>query len=519
MATSITSVLTKIFSTLLAIGSIWRRLTLSSDGLNCDEKGGTFEVKNYSLDSVAAGSAFYVGGDGKINKVETRRSQIESVSFGPTCPFNFQYPHGNGWTYSTTPTHQKAHFSADYDEFTKACGHIVKGENCRPSATTVQSIVRTAYWSPHTIAGSRICVRVTKGPDTQVFTMPTCKSGIGSVLIEDYWKNKALTVVTSREPHGRVAHLNMQSQIVGPYTLKILHTEINNGERASAGWDVHAVPGLTKDEFTRVTSLIIYEPTKICTMGGDLTVTFGVSCIPEQICEETKETYTVLVKDDTPQCATTTTEHPIAAGVQLFRDHDGTRKPTFHMQSGSWNNHIEITVDSNICIASYRVHELYYCTTGSEALLCEDEIEPVYFIKNGDHVKNEDGSPRLKHVETKMGANSPTWTAQGRPIQIKNLAQKPAVLMVKLTNIVGGSCARRLNKVGNVLSYDDQRVSIPITFAPEGNKPATPPIFSMPAKSGDVQRDDDVTSGEARNAIAPYVWPLLLTLCAWFVSA
>ena len=60
--------------------------------------------------------------------------------------------------------------------------------------------------------------------------MPTCKSGIGSVLIEDYWKNKALTVVTSREPHGRIAHLNMQSQIVGPYTLKILHTEINNGE-------------------------------------------------------------------------------------------------------------------------------------------------------------------------------------------------------------------------------------------------------------------------------------------------
>ena len=58
-----------------------------------------------------------------------------------------------------------------------------------------------------------------------------------------------------------------------------------------------------------------------------------------------------------------------------------------------------------------------------------------------------------------------------------------------------------------------------IYACPEGNKPATPPIFSMPAKSGDVQRDDDVTSGEARNAIAPLVWPLLLTLCAWFVSA
>ena len=112
--------------------------------------------------------------------------------------------------------------------------------------------------------------------------------------------------------------------------------------------------------------------------------------------------------------------------------------------------------------------------------MCEDGVEQYLFIDNGEFVKNEDGSDRIRNAKWTEGEKTDIWSAEVFPEQLKDLSQKPALLKVLLTEIAGGPCGRRLGQMNashlprRLESFDDQSSAIPVSFAKEQDAASCP---------------------------------------------
>ena len=128
--------------------------------------------------------------------------------------------------------------------------------------------------------------------------------------------------------------------------------------------------------------------------------------------------------------------------------------------------------------------------------MCEDGVEQYHFIDNGEFVKNEDGSDRIRNAKLTEGEKTDIWSAEVFPKQLKgDLSQKPALLKVLLTEIAGGPCGRRLGQTNashlprRLESYNDQSSAIPVSFAKEQDAASCP--------SCEVQRKSDNAASDA----------------------
>ena len=122
------------------------------------------------------------------------------------------------------------------------------------------------------------------------------------MMLEEYWRNDAKCIVVNREPAAGVMRLTIVCQILYPYTAEAKGTKIIGNFGPSTAFDLHYETAIGENKWTKVHTMVIYEPQEDCGMGNDMLLTFNIECIEGSVCKEMKDEMTILIKDDLPEC-------------------------------------------------------------------------------------------------------------------------------------------------------------------------------------------------------------------------
>ena len=160
-------------------------------------------VRDDTFDPTTVDSAAWIDTEGQINFAYKANTAISSVSFGDSCPHNYDAKAENtAWTIvqGDSTEDQQVRYKKDYHTFVEDCGSFKReGDGC---FSEIGSVVQNSSWVQVSMRLlTACCIKDTVPRKTSFLSQ---HSGDGNVMLEEYWRNNAKCIVVNREPAAGV---------------------------------------------------------------------------------------------------------------------------------------------------------------------------------------------------------------------------------------------------------------------------------------------------------------------------